>query len=85
MVKSISQVEKCDKIVTQQYEETLNDEDINNMDWSTKVQYLKRNPITVTRQTDHIFNQVVPNILYSGMHRTGQVSNHDNQSETVSA
>ena len=37
------------KIVTQQYEETLNDEDINNMDWSTKVQYLKRNPISVTR------------------------------------
>ena len=73
------------KIVTQQYEETLNDEDINNMDWITKVQYLKRNPITVTRQTDHIFNHVVPNILYSGMHRTGQVSNDDNQSETVSA
>lgn len=37
------------KIVAQRYEKILTDEDVNNMDWNTRVQYLKRNPISVTR------------------------------------
>ena len=36
------------KIVAQRYEKILTDEYVNNMDWNTRVQYLKRNPISVT-------------------------------------
>ena len=46
------------KIVAPQYGENLTDEEVENMDWSTKVNYLKRNPVTVARQIDHIFKQV---------------------------
>ena len=69
------------KIVAQQYGGTLTNEDVNNMDWSTKVKYFKRNPVTVARQIDHIFNKVFPNILYSGMHPIGQILNHDERRE----
>ena len=41
--------------------ENLTDEDVNNMNWSEKVQYFKRNPVTVARQIDHIFNKVFGN------------------------
>ena len=46
---------------------------VNEMDWSTKVKYLKRNPVTVARQVDYIFRQVFGKILYSGMHPIGQI------------
>ena len=32
-------------VVAQQYGKTLTDEEVNNMDWSTKGKYLKRDPV----------------------------------------
>ena len=42
------------KSVARQYGEELSDDQINNMDWNTKTKYLKRNPVTVARQIDHV-------------------------------
>ena len=46
------------KTVSRQHGENLADDEIHQMDWSTKVKYLKRNPVTVTRQIDCIFRQL---------------------------
>ena len=69
------------KVVATQYGENLTDEDVNNMDWSQKVQYFKRNPVTVARQIDHIFNKVFPKMLMNGMHPIGQILNYDDRRE----
>ena len=69
------------KIVAKQYGETLTDNDVNNMSWSDKVKYLKRNPVTVARQIDYIFNKVFPKMLMSGMHPIGQILNYDDRRE----
>ena len=37
------------QVVARQYGEILTDEQVNAMDWSTKVNYFKRNPVTVAR------------------------------------
>ena len=42
--------------------QTFSDEEIEAMDWSTKVNILKRNPVLVARQIDHIFQSVWNNI-----------------------
>ena len=44
-------------VVAHQYEQALTDEHINAVDWSTKVNYLKSNPVTVARQIDNVFKQ----------------------------
>ena len=46
------------KVFARQYGETLTDEEVNVMDWSTNANYLKRNPLTVASQTDHAFKQL---------------------------
>ena len=69
------------KVVATQYGENLSDEEVNKMDWSQKVQYFKRNPVTVARQIDHIFNKVFPKMLMSGMHPIGQILNYDDRRE----
>ena len=43
------------QIVACQYRDTLIDEEMNSINWNTKVNYLKRNPVTVAKQIDHIF------------------------------
>ena len=67
------------QIVARQYGTTLTTEQVNQMDWKTKVMWLKRNPVTVARQIDYIFRQVFSKILYSGMHPIGQILNHDDR------
>ena len=37
------------QVVARQYGEILTDEQVNAMAWSTKVNYLKSNPVTVAR------------------------------------
>ena len=69
------------QIVARQYGETLTEDQINDMEWSTKVKYLKRNPVTVTRQIDHIFKQVFGKVILSGMHPIGQILNFDERVE----
>ena len=69
------------KVVARQYGETLTDEQVNNMDWSTKCKYLKRNPVTVARQIDYIFKQLWGKVILSGMHPIGQILNFDDRRE----
>jgi len=51
------------------------------MDWSTKCNYLKRNPVTVARQIDHVFRQLWGKVILSGMHPIGQILNYDDRRE----
>ena len=46
------------QVVPREYREILTDEQVNAVDWSTKVNHLKRNPVTVARQIDYVFNQL---------------------------
>ncbi|XP_066924610.1 uncharacterized protein [Clytia hemisphaerica] len=69
------------KVVATQYGESLTDKDVNNMNWSEKVQYFKRNPVTVARQIDHIFNKVFPKMLINGLHPIGQILNYNDRRE----
>ena len=47
------------------------------MDWSQKCTYLKRNPVTVAREIDHIFKNIWGKVILSGMHPIGQILNYD--------
>ena len=69
------------QVVARQYGETLTDEQVNAMDWSTKLKYLKRNPVTVARQIDHVFKQLWGKVILSGMHPIGQILNFDDRRE----
>ena len=69
------------QVVAEQYGEKLTDEEVNNMDWSTKLEYLKRNPVTVARQIDHVFKKLFGEVILSGMHPIGQILNYDERRE----
>ena len=43
--------------------------------------YLKRNPVTVARQTDYVFKQSWVKVIFSRMRPIGQILNFDNQRE----
>ena len=60
-----------------QYGEILTDEQVNAMDWSTTVNYLKRNPVIVARQIDYAFKHLWGKIILSEMHPIGQILNFD--------
>ena len=63
-----------------EYGKTLTDEVVNTIDWSTKVNYLKRNPVTIASQTDQVFQQVWAKVILSGIHLVGQILIfHDNR------
>ena len=59
----------------------LTDEQVNAMDWITKVNYLKRNPVIVARQIDYVFKQLWVKVILSRMHPIGQILNFDDQRE----
>ena len=63
------------QVVSHPYGEMLTDEQVNAMDWSTKVKYLKRSPVTVVRQIDYLFEQLWGQVILSGMHPIGQILN----------
>ena len=54
---------------------------MNATDWSTKVNYLKRNPVTVARQIDCVIKQLWSKVDLSGMHPIGQILNFDERRE----
>ena len=64
-----------------QYGETLTDEEVNSMDWGTKMNYLKRNPVTVARQIDYLIQQLWGKVILSDMHPIGQILNFDDRRE----
>ena len=55
----------------------LTDEEVKARDWSRKVNYLKRNLVTVARQIDYVFKQLWGKDILSGMHPIGQILNFD--------
>ena len=59
----------------------LTDEQVNAMDWSTKVNFSKRNPVTVARQIDYVFKQLWGKVILSGMHPIGQILYFDDRRE----
>ena len=65
------------QFVARQYGEILTDEQVNTMDWSTTVNYLKRNSVIAARQIDYVFKQLWGKIILSGMHPIGQILNFD--------
>ena len=67
------------QIVACQYRETLTDEEVNSIDWGTKMNYLKRNPVTVARQIDNLFQELWGKVILSGMHPIGQILNFDDR------
>ena len=69
------------QVVDCQYGQILTDEQVIAMDWSTKVNYLKRNPFTVASQIDYVFKQLWGKVILSGMHPIGQILNFDDQRE----
>ena len=52
---------------------------MNPIDWGTKVNYLKRNPVTVARQIDNLFQELWGKVILSGMHPIGQILNFDDR------
>ncbi len=69
------------KVVANQYGVHLTDDDINNMHWTEKHQWLQRNPVTVARQIDFIFEQLWGKVILSGVHPVGQILNYDIRKE----
>ena len=51
------------------------------MDWSTKVNYLIRNPVTVSSKTHYVFKQLLGKVILSGMHPKGEIMNFDDWRE----
>ena len=45
-------------IVARQYRKTITDDQVNAMDWSTKVNYVRRNSVTVVKQINYAFNKL---------------------------
>ena len=68
------------QVVARQYGKIKTDGQVNAMDWSTKVNYLNRNPVTVARQIDYVFKQLWGKVVLS-MHPTGQILNFYDQRE----
>ena len=54
---------------------------MNAMGWSTKVNYLKRNPVAVARQINYVFKQLWGKDILRGVHPIGQMLNFDDQRE----
>ena len=65
-------------IIVRQYGEALSVEQVQAMNQSIKVSYLKRN-LTVARQIDYIFKHVWGKIILSDMHLIWQILNFDDR------
>jgi hypothetical protein len=63
----------------------LSDDEIELMDWKTKVSILKRNPVLVARQIDYIFQSVWNKVVMGGLHPIGQILNFDERGEFQNA
>ncbi len=51
------------------------------MDWKKRHEWLQRNPVTVARQIDYIFEQLWGKVILSGVHPVGQILNYDIRKE----
>ena len=64
-----------------QYQKNLTGEEVNNIDWQTKVSYLKRDPVTAAEQINYIFKKLYNCVLLSKMHPIGEIINYDDRRE----
>ena len=69
------------QVVGRQYGTLLSEEDVLQMDWNTKRNWLQRNPVTVARHIDFIFEQLWGKVILSGAHPIGQILNYDRRKE----
>ena len=69
------------QVVPCQYGETQTDEQETPMDWTIKVNYLKRNPVTVAGQIYCVFKKLRGKVILNGIHPIGQILNFDSQRE----
>ena len=69
------------QIVARQYGEYFTEQEIKNMNWQTKKNWLQRNPVTVARHIDFIFQQLWDKVILSGIHPVGQILNFDLRKE----
>ena len=69
------------QIVSKQYGVHLIAEDVRNMTWENKCNWLKRNSVTAARHIDYIFRQVWGKVILSGIHPVGQILNYDKHIE----
>ena len=67
--------------IARQFGTNLTDDDVKNMAWKDKVDWIKRNPVTAARMIDDRFRQLFGKIIYSGMHPVGQVIDHNERRE----
>ena len=51
------------------------------MNWSTKVNYLKRNPVPVASQINYVLKQLWGKVIVSEMHPIGKILNFDDRRE----
>ena len=72
---------KVIQVCTRSINENLTDDQVNAMDWLTKVRYLQQNPVLVVRQIDYIFQKLMGFVILCKMHPIGQVLNYYEQDE----
>ena len=70
------------QILGHQYGKNFSKEDVMNMSNKERINWLKRNPVTVARQVDYLFTKFLgPTVIMSGMHPIGQILNYDEKRE----
>ena len=70
------------QILGHQYGKDFTKEDVMNMSNKERIDWLKRNPVTVARQVDYLFTKFLgPAVIMSGMHPIGQILNYDEKRE----
>ncbi|XP_070548888.1 uncharacterized protein [Ptychodera flava] len=72
------------QVIATQYGEHFTLEEIEQMTWQTKRNWIARNPVTAARHIDYIFGKVWRNIILSGIHPIGQILNYDIRKEMQS-
>ena len=68
-------------IIAKQYGENLTIQEIEDMTPQKRRNYLARNPVTVARHIDYIFEQLWKCVILSGEHPIGQILNYDMRKE----
>lgn len=61
------------QIVGKQYGHSFSDEDVMNMSWQERCQWIRRNPITVARQFEHRTNTFISDVIKSPAAPIGKV------------
>ena len=67
--------------IARQFGTKLSNDEVKNLTWKEKVDWIKRNPVTAARMIDERFRLLFGKILYSGMHPVGQILDHNERRE----